>query len=358
MQMEVVKMGRGSGSGGGGGSFSGGSSSSGGSFSGSSGSRRSSSSSRSSGNGINVNHYYRMYNNVRRSINHYGGYGTGRRRSTYSRGPHDFDPYTGGNNLGGSFAAAGYENYSGSGRSSLVSWFIVLCIVWVSSLVMWLGVRGNAVTPLDKAHINIENTSNMIVDDLGWVTEDRGSSGTKAVMKAIDKFTSATGVQPLVLITDGINGAKFGDGGGIWEPALIDYYESTFSDDGHSIICLATRNGSDDYSLWIYNGAAASSVIGTEQQDVIFETFRKEWMDLNQDECDMIADTLTVAAKKFKGGFNWQTGLFAGSTVILVLFVGYGVFKMVSDRRLREEAERNRHSEAVDDIYDQMTGQN
>lgn len=323
-------MGRGSGSGGGGGNFSGGRSN-GGSFSGLSGSRRSSSSSRSSGN---INHYYHMYNNVRRTVNHYGG--------GYNRG-----------------YGSGYRNYNRSSNTNpMLSWFIIVCIIWVVSLVMWVGARGKDVTPLDKAHINIENTSDMIVDDLGWVTEDRGSNGTKAVKKAIDKFTEATGVQPMLMITDGIEGAKFGDGGGVWEPALINYYEQTFSDDGHSIICLATKNGSDNYNMWIYNGAAASTVIGEEQQQVIFDIFNKEWMDLNQDECDMIADTLTIAAKKFKGGFTWQAGLFVGMSVVLALMAGYLAFKAVSDRNLRREAEENRHAEAVDDAYDRMTGQN
>lgn len=258
---------------------------------------------------------------------------------------------------------ASSSNNSSSDKSlgaigTLTSAFIVMLILTIIIAVFTPSSK-TAVEKLADNACTVHSYDEMIVDDLGWVTED-GSSGTKKVKEGLEYFYQKTGVQPMFVLTDKFGEATADDYTGAQvEDALENLYVDTFGqDEGHLIFLVLTNDGADRYSYQgSLTGTSASHVIGDTQKEIIYDSWDINWDNLNQTEAEMIANTFKRSAdkimKKPSGMMAMLRNMFVLCDVALLIAL---VAMFISHNKTKRQAEENRHIEAVNEQYNKSVG--
>ena len=211
--------------------------------------------------------------------------------------------------------------------------------------------------PVDKlpsTASKIMDYDDMIVDNLGWITED-GSSGVKKVKQSLEYFYKKTGVQPMFVLSDTLGNATATNyTASEIEKTLEAMYQNAFgTDEGHIIFAVLTNDGADNYSyISCLAGTAATQAIGDEQKEILYDAWDKQWINLNQTEADMVANTFKNAANEImqKPSHLIQNvrNIFIILDVVLLIAI---IILSISSNKTKRLEEENRHTEAVNEQY-------
>lgn len=251
------------------------------------------------------------------------------------------------------------EPHTGGGAlSAMLSAFVVMIILTIAFSI-FAGKPQTQVEKLPVTACGLLDYDDLIVDDLGWTTED-GSAGTKAVKQGMEYFYQKTGVQPMFVLSDKIgNSTASNYKGSDIEATLESMYKDTFGEDeGHAIFAVLTNDGADNYSyISCLAGTYATQVLGDTQKEMLYDAWDRQWVNLNQSEADMVANTFKTAADKI---MRKPTHIMSGARnvcfiidIILLIAIVIMVLSRNKTKRLEEE---NRHIEAVNDQYNKATG--
>ena len=282
------------------------------------------------------------------------------------------------NNSGNRYSEPSYRepsyrapSYSSSSRSSydeprsgggaigaIVSAFVVMVILTIMFSI-FAGKPQAQVEKLPVTACGLLDYDELIIDDLGWTTEN-GSAGTKEVKQGMEYFYQKTGVQPMFVLSDKIGNSTANNyKGSDIETALEKMYKDTFGEDeGHAIFAVLTNDGADNYSyISCLAGTYATQVLGDTQKEMLYDAWDKQWVNLNQSEAEMVANTFKNAADKI---MRKPTHIMSGARnvciaidILLLIAIVIMVLSRNKTKRLEEE---NRHIEAVNDQYNKATG--
>ena len=250
-----------------------------------------------------------------------------------------------------------------SAASSKVSTIVQVALVAIIATIMifWFAGMYPVAKKLDSSKVNAVSSQELIIDNLGWLTEDVGDKGIDEVEDALDYFYKKTGVQPMVVLSDGLKDIPGVTGSNV-ESQMKSLYASKFNDDGHLIFYMDSENGADSYdNIYIYAGYAADSVINNHAQNVIYDTFDYYFFDTAVDEYELVAKTFTSSANKIMNNTGNILRMIAygclGITVVIVLVAVGKVIK--SKKELDEavaEANEEARRKAVEAEYESYTG--
>lgn len=214
-----------------------------------------------------------------------------------------------------------------------------------------------AYAPIDKlpsTACKVMDYDNMIVDNLGWVKED-GSSGVKKVKQSLEYFYQKTGVQPMFVLSDTLGNATATNyTASEIEKTLEAMYQNAFgTDEGHIIFAVLTNDGADNYSyISCLAGTAATQTIGNEQKEILYDAWDKQWINLNQSEAEMVANTFKNAAneimKKPSHLIQNVRNIFIILDVVLLIAI---IILSISNNKTKRLEEENRHTEAINEQY-------
>lgn len=250
-----------------------------------------------------------------------------------------------------------------SEASSKVSTIVQVALIAIIATVMifWFAGMYPVAKKLDSSKVNAVSSQELIIDNLGWLTEDVGNKGIDEVEDALDYFYKKTGVQPMVVLSDGLKDIPGVTGSNV-ESQMKSLYASKFNDDGHLIFYMDSENGADSYdNIYIYAGYAADSVIDNYAQNVIYDTFDYYFFDTAVDEYELVAKTFTSSANKIMNNTGNILRMIAygclGITVVIVLVA---VGKVVKSKKELDEAVAEANEEArrkaVEAEYESYTG--
>lgn len=236
-----------------------------------------------------------------------------------------------------------------SEASSKVSTIVQVALIAIIATIMifWFAGMYPVAKKLDSSKVNAVSSQELIIDNLGWLTEDVGDKGIDEVEDALDYFYKKTGVQPMVVLSDGLKDIPGVTGSNV-ESQMKSLYESKFNDDGHLIFYMDSENGADSYdNIYIYAGYAADSVIDNYAQNVIYDTFDYYFFDTAVDEYELVAKTFTSSANKIMNNTGNILRMIAygclGITVVIVLVA---VGKVVKSKKELDEAVAEANEEA------------
>lgn len=236
-----------------------------------------------------------------------------------------------------------------SEASSKVSTVVQVALVAIIATIMLFWVAGMypVAKKLDSSKVKAVSSQELIIDNLGWLTEDVGDKGIDEVEDALDYFYKKTGVQPMVVLSDGLKDIP-GVAGSNVESQMKSLYASKFKDDGHLIFYMDSENGADSYdNIYIYAGYAADSVIDGYAQNVIYDTFDYYFFDTAVDEYELVAKTFTSSANKIMNNTGNILRMIAygclGITVVIVLVA---VGKVIKSKKELDEAVAEANEEA------------
>ena len=250
-----------------------------------------------------------------------------------------------------------------SEASSKVSTIVQVAFIAIIATIMifWFAGMYPVAKKLDSSKVKAVSSQELIIDNLGWLTEDVGDKGIDEVEDALDYFYKKTGVQPMVVLSDGLDGISGVTGSNV-ESQMKSLYASKFNDDGHLIFYMDSENGADSYdNIYIYAGYAADSVIDNYAQNVIYDTFDYYFFDTAVDEYELVAKTFTSSANKIMNNTGNILRMIAygclGITVVIVLVA---VGKVVKSKKELDEAVAEANEEArrkaVEAEYESYTG--
>lgn len=236
-----------------------------------------------------------------------------------------------------------------SEASSKVSTIVQVALIAIIATVMifWFAGMYPVAKKLDSSKVNAVSSQELIIDNLGWLTEDVGNKGIDEVEDALDYFYKKTGVQPMVVLSDGLKDIPGVTGSNV-ESQMKSLYASKFNDDGHLIFYMDSENGADSYdNIYIYAGYAADSVIDNYAQNVIYDTFDYYFFDTAVDEYELVAKTFTSSANKIMNNTGNILRMIAygclGITVVIVLVA---VGKVIKSKKELDEAVAEANEEA------------
>lgn len=157
--------------------------------------------------------------------------------------------------------------FGGRGGSIIgivATWIAIIFIVLSYLIPMMSGSITRSTHEREKlSSADCKMVDTWYIDDIDWIHDK------KALVNGLKDFYSKTGVQPLLYITDNIDGdptpseSKF-------NAKLEEMYSQYFKDDGHVIVCFLESSPSD-YASYYVAGSRAKQVIDNEGGEILLD---------------------------------------------------------------------------------------
>lgn len=281
-------------------------------------------------------------------------YGSSSRDDDYygHRSSHGGNIYIG--NVGGGYSVSGGSG--GVWTAWLLFAFFVLLFLAVVSSQSSDGYTYSA-TPLPEVtHTHtpmvrdgVVQSSEWVVDNVDWIAPNEMGS----LEAAMGYFQQKTGVQPLLVIDDDVNGsADFTDAEA--EEWLGKLYWQKFSDDGHIIVAFIEYEDSV-YVDYIYAGRLANGTIDAEARDIMMAMFDRYYTATNLSDAQYFSKVFRESADAimvdYEASQGKQVSLFAcicvvvGAVVVCIVAV-----KITRSREKAYEAAQKLASTPVDEM--------
>lgn len=258
---------------------------------------------------------------------HYGGGGrTGRSSSSFH---------------GRSYHSCGRVTYyrGQSGVGGLISSILIIVLLLAVFMVTH---RGNITrstherTKLSSEYCELSPT--WFEDELDWI-HDEGK-----LMKGLRKFYDETGVQPLLYITDNIDG-KARPNSTDFDRALRAKYYDEFNDEGHVIVCFLESSPSD-YASYYYAGAKAKNVLDDEGAEILLDYLDYYYTEDMDDE-DFFATSFSKAADRMMSVQSTTKQLTLKVVIIFILVGGFVGVTFFMYKRQKKRAEQAKADAAI-----------
>lgn len=228
-----------------------------------------------------------------------------------------------------------------AGTSQAGSVYPFLFVIWTIAFVAFLfsvfAVKGSTSDfQREKLASRLVTPTEYVIDDANWGV---ANSKTEAGMKY---FFNKTGVQPVIILSEGINGDRWPATGFI-EQYMTDVYDAYIKDEGHALF-MYLDHGSGDFDVYWLIGSEAKSVVDDDVCDKIMAYFdRYATSDMSDEE--YISTTFKKSADWAMGNPNkWIVYGVSGGLIFLIV-LGLLIFLATSskrkEQRIREMAEAN-----------------
>lgn len=272
----------------------------------------------SSGHGSSGGHMH--YSSSRSSSSSHMSHSSSRRRSS---------SYVGGR-YHHSYAHYGCKPTFGN----LVGSIIIIVLI----LLVYMMTHGGNITKSTHERTKLpaqycELSSKWYEDELDWIHDEN------KLMKGLRKFYDETGVQPLLYITDNIDG-KARPTSTDFDKALRAKYYEEFNDEGHVIVCFMESSPSD-YASYYYAGAKAKNVLDDEGAEILLDYLDYYYTEDMDDE-DFFAVSFSKAADRMMSVQSTTKQLTIKAVIIAVLaggIVGVAFFMYKKQKKRAEQAE-------------------
>ncbi|MCL2500874.1 MAG: hypothetical protein FWE90_11165 [Defluviitaleaceae bacterium] len=176
----------------------------------------------------------------------------------------------------------------------------------------------------------------LIVDANRWI-----ANRTEAE-RGLHNFHNATGVRPILYITDNINGAGPLN---VTEDTLRRFAETQYTayagdNQAHLLFLFVVDNF--NYSMWVQPGNATHRIMDGEAIDILMDYVERFWS-TEQDNSRMFSRAFDRAGTSIMSVHRspWITVLIVAG-VLLILFLLYTWWKAKQDRKREEAAETER----------------
>lgn len=274
-------------------------------------------------------------------------FGTSNNKGIFGGGSSHRGPiiFPGGINIGGGRPSPPRRNSSGCGTVGCLTIIIILVIMIALIFVMNImfsnsssGNSGNITASstvrkaLPKGSVN---ETDYYIDNLKWI-------GNKTKLESgLKHFYEKTGVQPLLYLTDNINGNYFPDENEM-DSFANDLYDKLFTDEAHLLFIFMEYEGR--YMDWYVVGSQAKTVIDNEAADILLDYIDRYYYDEDLSDEEFFSESFRDAGDRIMTVTKspWITVIIIISIVILVI--------VLFSWWIKAKKQKNKEAKQMEDI--------
>ncbi len=222
--------------------------------------------------------------------------GTSRSRvsygNTYTDISSDVEVGTRENNKGTVYnSTIGTNQTNQKNKSSMGCGCLLMIIVFIFAILLSnnsISNDGNIESTIERTALDsslVTTTQTYCYDDLDWIID------SDTLLTGMNSFYSQTGVQPVLIITDNING-NYRPNNDEAEEFMTAVYDNLFDDEGHMLVLFLEAK--EEHATWIYCGEDAATVVDEEARDILLSNIEYEYYSDKTEEqmfADAFADT-------------------------------------------------------------------
>ena len=261
-----------------------------------------------------------------------GGFGGGPHRPGGGPPPPHHHYYGGG---GSYYYGSGYR---GGCLNQIASFIFVL--VFIGVVFVLLNSSGSSSitkstverTPLDAAYCT---QVDYVHDGLDWLRNET------AVETGMRNFYKKTGVQPILVITDTVNGTNHptDDDMETYAEALYEQYSP---DEAHLLVLFYEYNSDSNYRIWCITGKQAKTVIDDEALNILMD-YMDSYYYSDKSEDEMFGSAFSDAADRIMTvSKSPVVPIIICVTTIVLVVVAFNWWKKSKDQKNKEAEQTER----------------
>lgn len=224
--------------------------------------------------------------------------------------------------------------YSGGRGGSIIgvvaTWIAIVFIVLSSLIPVMLGSITKSTHEREKlSSADCKMIDTWYIDDIDWIHDE------KTLVNGLKDFYSKTGIQPLLYITDNIDGdptpseSKF-------NAKLEEMYSQYFKDDGHVIVCFLESSPSD-YASYYVAGSRAKQVIDNEGGEILLDYLDYYYTQDSLSDEQFFAKSFDKAADRMMTVQKTTKQMFIMFGIILIAVIAFIAFvvMLIKSKKLK-----------------------
>lgn len=224
--------------------------------------------------------------------------------------------------------------YYGSGGGSIIGivaiWIAVVLIVLSSLLPLLIPSITKSTHEREKlSSADCKMIDTWYIDDIDWIHDE------KTLVNGLKDFYSKTGVQPLLYITDNIDG-DHKPSESEFNAKLEEMYSQYFKDDGHVIVCFLESSPSD-YASYYVAGSRAKQVIDNEGGEILLDYLDYYYTQDSLSDEQFFAKSFDKAANRMMMVQKTTKQMFIMFGIILTAVIGFVAFvvMLIKSKKLK-----------------------
>lgn len=243
--------------------------------------------------------------------------------------------------------------YSGNGGGSIIGiaaiWIAVVLIVLSSLLPVLIPSITKSTHERERlSSDDCKMIDTWYIDDIDWIHDE------KTLVNGLKGFYSKTGVQPLLYITDNIDGDPK-PSESEFNAKLEEMYSQYFKDDGHVIVCFLESSPSD-YASYYVAGSRAKQVIDNEGGEILLDYLDYYYTQDSLSDEQFFAKSFDKAADRMMTVQKTTKQMFIMFGIILIAVIGFIAFvvMLIKSKKLKvkqAEADAKILNSDLKDIY-------
>lgn len=243
--------------------------------------------------------------------------------------------------------------YSGSGGGSIIGiaaiWIAVVLIVLSSLLPVLIPSITKSTHEREKlSSDDCKMIDTWYIDDIDWIHDE------KTLVNGLKDFYSKTGVQPLLYITDNIDGDPK-PSESEFNAKLEEMYSQYFKDDGHIIVCFLESSPSD-YASYYVAGSRAKQIIDNEGGEILLDYLDYYYAQDSLSDEQFFAKSFDKAADRMMTVQKTTKQMLIMFGIILTAVIGFIAFvvMLIKSKKLKvkqAEADAKILNSDLKDIY-------
>lgn len=224
--------------------------------------------------------------------------------------------------------------YSGGRGGSIIgvvaTWIAIVFIVLSSLIPVMLGGITKSTHEREKlSSADCKMIDTWYIDDIDWIHDE------KTLVNGLKDFYSKTGVQPLLYITDNIDGDPK-PSESEFNAKLEEMYSQYFKDDGHIIVCFLESSPSD-YASYYVAGSRAKQIIDNEGGEILLDYLDYYYTQDSLSDEQFFAKSFDKAADRMMTVQKTTKQMLIMFGIILVAVIGFITFVVmfIKSKRLK-----------------------
>lgn len=224
--------------------------------------------------------------------------------------------------------------YSGGRGGSIIgvvaTWIAIVFIVLSSLIPVMLGGITKSTHEREKlSSVDCKMIDTWYIDDIDWIHDE------KTLVNGLKDFYSKTGVQPLLYITDNIDGDPT-PSESRFNVKLEKMYDQYFKDDGHVIVCFLESSPSD-YASYYVAGSRAKRVIDNEGGEILLDYLDYYYTQDSLSDEQFFAKSFDKAADRMMTVQKTSKQMLIMFGIILVAVIGFITFvvMLIKSKKLK-----------------------
>ena len=199
-----------------------------------------------------------------------------------------------------------------AGLTTLIALLVAAVLFIPASCTRLLSGGKNSASDADQSPVTLQTShtreklaADACVESDQWLDDQAGwLDDQKTVTDAMRSFYEQTGVQPYLIIADGIDGNKDYALGDV-ETYLRDRYDELFDDDGH-LILLFCEPYENEYEPFLLVGEQAQQVVDTDGENIIYDAVDHWYTDTSLSDDEYFARVFVASANALMYGTSFD----------------------------------------------------